>query len=273
MRKIIFGLFLSFSFIYAGLINAIALTVNGDPITLVDIDNKMIEKRVNKAQAVEILVDEILYQQSLKSHNIGVDFFDVDNYIEKLAQSNNMSVFAFKNAVKQQQDYDKFTADVKKRLKHQKLISAIASNKINRANDEDMKIYYNNNQAQFKIAKTIEAIHYTSRDKKALQTLQANPMMVQNGVSVNNVTLTQETMSAQMKYIANQTAPNKFSAIFAENKTYNMLFISDKKNVEVIPFEQVKNQIFRIVMNEREQEFLKSYFETLKLTAQIKVLR
>jgi hypothetical protein len=76
-----------------------------------------------------------------------------------------------------------------------------------------------------------------------------------------------------MKYIANQTNTSKFSAIFAENKTYNMLFISDKKDMETLSFDKVRNQIFRVVMNKREQDFLKSYFETLKLTAKIKVLR
>jgi hypothetical protein len=273
MTKIIFTIMLSFSFTYAGLINAIAITVNDDPITLVDIDNKILEKRLSKDQAVVILIDELLYKQSLKKHAIGVDFFDVDNYIEQLAKQNKMSVFAFKSAVKQQQDYDQFVKDIRNRLKHQKLISTIASGKINKATDEDLKIYYNNNKSQFQIAKTIEAIHYTSRDKKALQNLQVNPMMVQSGVSVKNITLTQDSMSAQMKYIANQTNTSKFSAIFAENKTYNMLFISDKKDMETLSFDKVRNQIFRVVMNKREQDFLKSYFETLKLTAKIKVLR
>jgi parvulin-like peptidyl-prolyl isomerase len=144
MKKIILGIVLSFSFTYAGLINAIAITVNDEPITLVDIDNKMAERRVNKDQAVAILVDELLYKQSLKKHAIGVDFFDVDNYIEQLAKQNKMSVFEFKSAVRQQQDYNQFTKDIRKRLKHQKLISTIASGKINRATDEDLKIYYNN---------------------------------------------------------------------------------------------------------------------------------
>jgi hypothetical protein len=64
MTKIIFTIMLSFSFTYAGLINAIAITVNDDPITLVDIDNKMLEKRLSKDQAVVILIYELLYKQS-----------------------------------------------------------------------------------------------------------------------------------------------------------------------------------------------------------------
>lgn len=273
MKQILLSIIVGFSLGFAGLINAIAVTVNDSPITLVDIDEKMIEKRVNKQQAIKILIDELLYKQSLKKYAIEVDFFDIDNYIEQLAKNNNMSVFEFKSAVKQQQNYDKFLTEIKTRLKHQKLISTIASGKIIRATDEDLKIFYNNNKAQFQVAKTIDAIHYTSKDKKALQALQINPMMVQNGVNVSNVTFTQDNMSAQMKYIANQTDPNKFSAIFAENKAYNMLFVSSKKDIEILPFEQVRSKIFQVVMNQREQEFLKSYFETLKLTAKIKVLR
>jgi hypothetical protein len=52
-----------------------------------------------------------------------------------------------------------------------------------------------------------------------------------------------------------------------------MFFIKDKKNVKTIAFEDVKNKIFNEIMQKREDALLKEYFETLKMTADIQILR
>jgi len=44
-------------------------------------------------------------------------------------------------------------------------------------------------------------------------------------------------------------------------------------SIEIIPFADVKNKIFSILMNQREQKYLKKYFETLKITADIIIVR
>jgi IS1 family transposase len=52
------------------------------------------------------------------------------------------------------------------------------------------------------------------------------------------------------------------------------MFLINKKEGEIIEsFESVKEKIFNIVMGQREQKFLKEYFEKLKITADIKVIR
>ena len=273
MKKYIIILLLSMMSLNAGLINAIAFTVNNVPVTLYDIDEKMQNNNLTKDQAVSILIDEALYKESLEKYNVVIDSFDIDNYIEKLAQNNNMSMYQFQNAVKQQQDYESFKIEIKNRLKHQKLVSSIASNKIARANDEDLEIYYNNNKELFTVANKIDVIEYTSRNKQALIATKQNPMMMNSDVIVENKTLTQDNMDAQLKYIINQTKEQSFSAIFAANKTYNLLFISKKSDINTIKYKDVKAKIFNVVMEQREKEYLKSYFETLKITAKIKVLR
>ena len=46
--------------LYAGLVNAIAILVNNQPITLYDIDNEMTTNNLPKQTAINKLVDEIL---------------------------------------------------------------------------------------------------------------------------------------------------------------------------------------------------------------------
>jgi hypothetical protein len=274
MKKILaLMVFFIGSHLNAGLVNAIAISVNDYPITLEDIDNKMTQMKVTKENAIATLIDELLYQQSLEKYNINVDNFDVDNYIEKIAKNNKMSSFEFKNAIKQQEDYDGFLEKIRLQLRHQKLISAISANNLIIANEEDLKIYYNNNISQFKIAKKIDAIHYTSKDKNLLEQLKINPLLVDVNLNVKNETFDVDAVSPQMRYILSQTNEKKFSSIFPENQTYNMVFVSKKDDIKEIPFENVKDDIFNTIMTQRENEYLKNYFEKLKITAEIKFIK
>lgn len=273
MNKIIFTILFCAASLYAGLVNAIAITVNDTPITLFDIDKEMETKRISKDQAVSQIIDKVLYEQEIEKNKISIDIFDVDNYIEKLASSNKMNVLNFKSLVRQQQDYAVFKKNIKKQLLHQKLITSIARGKLTVASEEDLNIYYENNKEQFKIADTIEVIAYVSKSKQALLELKNNPLLQNDTVVSQNMTMKQKELNAQTKYILNTTSEKEFSAIFAQNKNYNMFFIQNKKDITSLEFKDVKEQIFTTIMQKREQDYLKNYFETLKITADIKILR
>jgi len=273
MKKNIAALLLSTTISFAGLVDGIAIIVNDTPITLYDIDNKIQTNHINKDQAVAMLIDEALYNSELKQQNITVDIFDIDNYIDQLAARNNMSSLDFKALVRQQQNYELFKEQIKNQLRHQKLIKKIATGKLKIASTEDLKLYYKNNIEKYSIAKKIDVIAYSSKDKRLLQQIKKNPMMINQNVKVENLTLDQDKLNPEVKYVVNSTQKKKFSAIFAQNRAYNMFFIKDKKEFTTIPFEQVKDRIFNEVMQIREQNYLNEYFETLKITANIRILR
>ena len=273
MKKYILALITTFTFSYAGLVDAIAIIINDIPITLYDIDQKMLTNKLTKQQAVESLIDETLYAQELRMKNVDVDIFDVDNYIDKLAAQNKMSSLDFKSLVRQQQNYELFKLKIEKQIRHQKLIKRIASGKLKIADEADMKIFYEQNKNQYKIADTIEVTAYVSKNKNLLDQLKLNPMMQNKAIATQKITFKQNELNAQTKYILNSTKQRAFSAIFAQNKNYNMFYISKKKDITNIPFAQVKESIFQQIMKTREQKYLKEYFETLKITADIRVLR
>ena len=273
MKKYLLSLLFTSTLSYAGLVNGIALIVNDTPITLYDIDEKMENNNISKQEAVEMILEETLYDQEIQKQNISVDIFDIDNYIKQLADQNNMNLLDFKSVIRQQQNYDQFKKNIKKQLMHQKLIAKIAKGKIKPADEEDLKIYYENNQNLFKIANTIDVIAYISKDKQLLENIQNNPMAQNDNVLVQNISLKQSELSPQIKYIVNSTDEKEFSIIFINNKNYNMFYISDKKDIQTIPFDSVKNQIFNTIMKDKEQSYLKEYFETLKVTANIEILK
>jgi len=273
MKKIFISIFMITTMALAGLVNGIAIIVNDMPITLMDIDDITEENKLSKEQAVSLLIDKALYSSEIKKHNITIDIFDIENQIQRIAQQNNMNLIEFKAAVRQQQNYEEFQSQIKKQLIHQKLIIAIAKGKLKIATQDDIKIYYDAHKEQYKIANTIDVIVYTSKNKRALEQKKLNPMQQNTQITTQNLTLNQAQLSPQVKYLINATMQNNFTSIFAQNQQYNMFFIKEKKDINIILLNQVKNKVFQELMKKREDTYLKEYFETIKLTADIKVLR
>ena len=273
MKKYLVSLLLSLGIANAGLVNGVAIVVNDEPITLYDIDMQMQKKGLSKNDAVKSLIDEVLYDQQIQKENISVDIFDVDEYISKLAAQNRMSLLEFKSVVRQQQDYKKFVDDIKRRLIHQSLIKKVARGNIKIATDDDIKIYYENNNQQFTFAENIDVIAYVSKSKEALAESQANPMGKVDAVAKQDISFKHSELNPKVRYILNNTGVDQFSNIFAQSGNYNMFLVKNKSNIKTLPLADVKEKIFQAIMQKREQAYLNEYFETLKITANIKVYR
>ncbi len=273
MKKTIVALLFGCSLSWAGMVNGIALVVNNEPITLYDIDSEMQSKSVDKNQAVKNLINEIIYDQEVKKNKVSVDIFDVDNYIAKLAARNKMQPLEFKSLVRQQQDYDAFIDTIKQQIKHQKLIQKVAGENLKIATDEDMKIYYDNNKEEFSVADTIDVTAYITKEKRLLNQVAANPMMNDPRVMSQDIIFNYNELNPQVRYVLQNTKENQFSPIFAQKENYNMFYVKNKTGVKVLPFDEVKEKIFQTIMEQRETNFLNEYFETQKITANIKVYR
>ena len=274
MKKIFFILLFGFTFSYANSLNAIALIVNDEPITVFDIDEKMSESKKSKSDTVSELIDEILFNQEIEKRNISVDIFDVNNHLEKVAAQNGMDLYTFKSIIKQKyKDYDAFEENTKHQVLKQKLAKKIIRGKLNIATDNDLEIYYNNNQNIFKTANKVHVVQYTSKNKKELLSILRNPMKESSAVLKNAVVLQHSKLNSQLKFLLNDTKVNTFTPIFVANKQFVSLLVRKKEGESTLPFVEVKQRIFSVVMRDREKSYLKEYFEKLKLTAEIKIIR
>ncbi len=71
------------------------------------------ENKLSKEEAVSKLVDKALFNQLIKKHNVNVDILDINEYLEKLADSNGLDIYTFKSLIKQKyKDYDKYEKEV-----------------------------------------------------------------------------------------------------------------------------------------------------------------
>ncbi|PKN14825.1 MAG: peptidylprolyl isomerase [Deltaproteobacteria bacterium HGW-Deltaproteobacteria-24] len=274
MKKLFISVLMCASLAHAGLVDAVALTVNNDAITLYDIEAKAAQTKGDKNAAVSMLIDELLYEQELQKHNISVSLFDINEYLERVAASNGLELYAFKAIIKQKyEDYAVFEEETKKRILQEKLVQKLVRGNIKIATQEDLEIYYDNNKAQFASASKFEVTQFASKNRTSLNQIMENPKAKLEDVDKQNLVLEQNVINGQIKYLLNSTNTKAFTPIFTSNQHYVTLLINKKEGEIIESFESVKEKIFNIVMGQREQKFLKEYFEKLKITADIKVIR
>ena len=274
MYKLFLTLLISSGISFAGMTNGIALTVNEDPITIYDIEKTMSANNISKNEAVGFLIDKTLYEQAIKENNIVADIFDVNDYIEKLANSNGMDLYSFKTVVKQKYgNYEDFEKEAKDAVTRHKLVQKIVKGQLAVATQEDMELYYEKNKAQFSSSKIYEVMQYTSKNKASLISTINSPMMIPADVEKTPVKLGIENLQPQMQFLLNETKINNFTPIFTANKQFTTLFVTKKEGTVILDFASVKAKIFNDIMTTREKKYLKDYFEKEKLTADIKIVR
>ncbi|MGD9553057.1 MAG: peptidyl-prolyl cis-trans isomerase, partial [Arcobacteraceae bacterium] len=141
MKKLFISVLMCASLAHAGLVDAVALTVNNDAITLYDIEAKAAQTKGDKNAAVSMLIDELLYEQELQKHNISVSLFDINEYLERVAASNGLELYAFKAIIKQKyEDYSVFEEETRKRILQEKLVQKLVRGNIKIATQEDLEI-------------------------------------------------------------------------------------------------------------------------------------
>jgi parvulin-like peptidyl-prolyl isomerase len=274
MKKILFLCVLAFNFLYSSPISSIALKVNDEIITTYDIQSLMQEKNINQKQAVDLLVDQALYNQEIEKHNIRISEQEYTNYLHRLAQKNGITIDSLKSMMAQKYgSYEIFENQTKQKMIQEKLVGAIARGKIKVATSDDLKIYYDKHSELFKSANVFDIVEYASKNKNVLLSVAKNPMIKTDLVSINPRRLTQTNLNPQIRALLNSTPIGTFTPVLKAQDGFVMLYLKNKSDFTVIPFEQVKSQIFDKMMYERESSYVKDYFEKLKLTADIEVVK
>ena len=274
MYKLFLALLVSSGILLADVENGLALTVNDEPITIYDIDKTMVENKIGKNEAVSLLIDKALYEQAVRDNNISADVFEINDYIEKLANANGMDLYSFKSVVKQKYgNYELFENEAKDAVIRQKLIQKIVKGQLAIASQEDMELYYEKNKEKYSTSKSYDVNQYTSKNKASLISAINNPMVIADDVVRTPLKLSSDSLQPQMQFMLNETKTNSFTPIFTANKQFIALFIVKKEGISTLGFETVKAKIFNDIMSTREKKYLKDYFEKQKLIADIKILK
>ena len=268
------GAMLSLSSANAALVDGVSIIINKEPITLYDIHKYATRFNLSKKEALDILVRQKLEDSEIKKLAISVDNFEVDQYIENLAISNNMNQYDFLEMLRSKNiNITEYKDDLKKKLQRDKLYKKIVSTKMQQANENELRTYFDENQGEFSQAAAFDVTIYTSADQQALQAIAKNPMSAANGVELKDATFEGAKIDPKLALLLNKTAQGSFTSMVKSDQNFVMFFVKAKHNVQSVSFENAKNYIYAKLAEGKEQKAIEEYFEKLKSSANIQVVR
>ncbi|MDD3342788.1 MAG: peptidylprolyl isomerase [Sulfurospirillaceae bacterium] len=265
---------LLFSTLNAGTLDGVSIIINKEPITLYDVYKYSQRFNITKKEALDILVRQKLEDSEIKSQGINADSFEVDQYIENLAISNGVSQYEFLNMVRSKNiDVAEYKEDLKSKIKRDKLYKKILSNKMQQMNDSELQTYYKQHAGEFSQASSFDVTVYTSLAQENLITIQKNPMSPATNVDLKDATLEAGKIDPNLAMMLNQTANGSFSTIVKSGEAYVMFYVKNKNDVKTVSFEEAKNYIYSRLADTNEKKAIDEYFEKLKASASINVIR
>jgi len=270
-KKIVFIGFLSLlTFSQAKMVNAIAMTVNGEPITTSEISNLQQKARVTKQQAIDLLIQDRLQNVAMKK--ITVDESDIDSKISQIAAQNNLTVSKMQKLLKEQgTSWAIYRKTVKDGIKKQKFYKTVVATSIPDPSEDELKLFYQNHKKLFIIPQSIQMVEYSSPSetklKKFLQTKNAS------GIQSKSVTKSTGSINEALLGKILQTQNGSFTRPFNAGDKYICYKIISKNGQKAMPFENAKGAISRRWKQEQQGKVLKDYFEKMKTEADIRKIR
>lgn len=275
MKKIVTVLLLLSSLAYAGLVNGIALVVNNEPVTLYDIDVTAQKLKVSKREATEYLIDQKIQDSEIKRLGISVDLYEIEERMESVAESNNLTLQEFKDILASKFiSLEEYKENLKKKLIQEKLARKIFAEENTAVETEDARIYYENNKEEFAVPTKVKITKYASKDQRELAAFLRNPMMVGHSVAVESEEIKTDDLNPKLLSLVLETQEGGFTPILpVGNNLYVSIRIDKKMEKNQKSFEEVQSTIIAKLRQENESKSIERYFKKQRAKAKIVEVR
>ncbi|WP_331774852.1 peptidyl-prolyl cis-trans isomerase [Sulfurospirillum sp. 1612] len=274
LSKIFISVALISSVSFAGLVDAISVIVNNQPITLYEVYKYAHQFKVSTRDSLDLLIRKKLEEAQIKKLGITVSDFEINAYVKNLATKNGVSEFQFYEMLRSKNiDEADYKNDLRKKLEQEKLYKRIIHTKAIKISMKDLQDYYAKNKSQFVTTDSFDVVAYTSAHNASLEAIQKNPMQNLQDVTAKDLTFKSGTMDSKLEGLLNATKTNAFTQVFQTGNTYTMFYVKAKHGVKPVPFDEAKNYIYSVLSSQQDKATINDYFDKLKSVATIKVLR
>ena len=274
MKSIIFFLAVS-SFLSAGLVNAISVIVNGEAISLYDIDKKSLEFKIDKKDALKLLIRGILEKQEAQKLRIKISQDEVDEEILRLAKLNQLSVEEFYNGIVISKGFTKevFQKTIKEDILKRKLYDNISYSKIQYPSEKELNLYYQNNKEKYSFYDNVSLTQYQSVSKEDLFNLIKNPLAKFDSIKIKKLDVDTKLINPNFRNILSFTKEGSFTKIMPAQNSFVVFFINKKTNKSSPKISEIKDLILNDFISFKKEVVLSEYFDILKDKARVTILR
>lgn len=254
----------------AKMVDAIALIVEGEPVTTAEIRAVEKQMQVSKEEATNLLIQDRLQKSAMK--DVTIAEADIDAKIADIAAQNNLTVPKMQKILQEQgTTWTKYRSSVRDAMKKERFYQENVVNTIPTPSEDELKIFYRNHQEEFSIPASVNLIEYSATSeesiKKFLQTKNTK------GIQSRSVTKSTKDLNPALLGSILQTQDGSFTRPLNAGDRYISYKVLSKQGKINMPFEAAQGAVAAKWKQQQQGKALKDYFEKLKTNADIQILR
>jgi len=274
MKKILPFLLFSLLNTQAQVLDAIAIDVEGQPITTLEIRAVQQKMNMTKQAAVEALIKDRLEKSAIEKANITIDDDAIQEKVNAIAHAKGLSQEKMKEILIQKGlTWDSYIEQLTTGMKKERFLQEHILAKIDRPSESELETFYNTHRSEFSNApRQMSLVAYHSDSVENLKMAIANPMKPIAGVEKENVLVSSAEMSPALLDLINKTAVNAFTAPVNTGKGIVAYFVKSKGSGQS-GFAAVKNAVAARWTQEQRVHAAQDFFNKLKSNANIRVIR
>jgi len=258
----------------AQVIDAIAIDVEGEPITTLEIQAVQQKLKMSKQAAVETLIKDRLEKSAIKKAGIIISHEEIQAKVNAIASSKGLTQTKMKELLRQKGlTWEMYIEQLTAEMKKERFFQQVILSTIDRPSDDELENYYNTHQAEFSNApRQMSLVVYTSNTAASLQQAITNPMQPTSGVTKKNILASSNEMSPELLNLINNTSVNSFTKPVNTGKGFVAYFVRSKGSGQG-GFAAVKNSVAARWIQEQRVQAGKDLLNKLKSNANIRVIR
>ncbi len=260
----------------AQVIDAIAIDVNGEPITIVEIQAVQQKLNMSKKAAVEALIKDRLEKGAIEKSNITISEQELDEKIHQIASRKGMSLDQMKQALQQNGlTWSAYREQLMMELKKEHFFQQYIASTISQPNDEELKVYYETHKNEFDSKASdiqMSLIVYASNNSQKLQESMQNPLKKIEGVEQKSVLASSSEMAPQLLKLIENTPEGSFTQPINTGRGFVAYYVKSKGQGQG-GFASVKNAVTMKWLQEQRIKAGNDFFNKLKSNANIRIIR
>lgn len=271
MKKLVLlSLLTLLTFSQAKIIDAIAVIVEGEPVTTAEIRAVQQQMNISKKEATDLLIKDRLQKSAMKSIEISDD--SIDSKIAAIAAQNNLTIPKMQKILKEQgTTWKRYRSSVRDAMKKEKFFQEKVLTTIPEPTEDQLKLFYTNNKDAFLIPSSIKMIEYSAPTENKMK----NFLQTKNTKGIKSRSMTKQTKDINTALLGPilQTQDGSFTRPFNAGDRFISYKILSKSGQDTMPYEASKRAVAAKWKQQQQSKALKDYFEKLKTNADVQYIR
>jgi len=268
-------LFTLITAINAQVLDAIAIDVEGEAITTLEIQAVQEKMNMSKQAAVEALIKDRLEKSALRKANIQIDPIEAEVKAKEIAQARGLTKSQMQNILSRKGlTWDSYIQQLTTEMKKERFFNKHIISTITPPSDVELETYYNMHSDKFSVVPVqMSLVAYTAPTAESLKKSIANPMQPVQGVQKKNILADSNEMSPELRNLIDSTPAGSFTKPVQTGKGFVAYFVKSKNSQGQSGFQALKQQITIMWMQEQRGQAGQDFFNKLKSNANIRVIR